>query len=281
MIYKAIYSIFSLAMLIFLTNKAQAVQICGKNIEQGQIMQGKAEGFKSIFYNNKEYPLTNEGDFLLAFDRDAKPNQKITLVDNKGQKKDYSLTIKKGAWDIQNLKGVPQSKVTPSKEDDIAINYERQCVRGAQTKDEITPYWKKGYIQPVEGRISGLFGGQRIMNGLKMNPHAGTDIAALEGTSVKASSDGIVTLAEPDLFYSGNVIVLDHGNSLFTIYAHLQKMTVSKGDKVSQGEVIGTVGKTGRVTGAHLHWGATLRGTRFNPFSLLNLNNNDNICLNL
>lgn len=281
MIYKAIYSIFSLAMLAFFINDAQAVQVCGKNIEQGQILKAQAKGFKSIFYNDKEYPLTNEGDFLLAFDRDAKPNQKITLVDNKGQKKDYSLTIKKGAWDIQNLKGVPQRKVTPSKEDDIAINYERQCVRGAQTKDEITPYWNQGFIQPVEGRISGLFGGQRIMNGLKMNPHAGTDIAALEGTPVKSSSDGIVTLAEPNLFYSGNVIVIDHGNSLFTIYAHLQKMSVSKGDKVIQGQIIGTVGKTGRVTGAHLHWGATLRGTRFNPFSLLNLNNNDTFCLNL
>ena len=116
------------------------------------------------------------------------------------------------------------------------------------------------------------------MNGKKMNPHAGMDIAAPEGTDVKAAGDGIVTLNADNLFYSGNVIVLDHGYGLQTIYAHLSEMNVTPGQRVKKGEVIGKVGKTGRVTGPHLHWGASLKGVKFNPESLLSLTNNNEFC---
>lgn len=133
---------------------------------------------------------------------------------------------------------------------------------------------------PVKGRISGHFGGQRIMNGRKMNPHQGTDIAAPEGTPVKAASNGIVRLSGGNYFYSGNTVVIDHGHRLFTIYAHLKKASVKPGDYVRQGQVIGEVGKTGRVTGPHLHWGASLNGVRFTPESLLHMNNAD-FCFNL
>lgn len=118
------------------------------------------------------------------------------------------------------------------------------------------------------------------MNGRKMNPHQGTDIAAPEGTPVKAASNGIVRLSGGNYFYSGNTVVIDHGHRLFTIYAHLKKTSVKPGDYVRQGQVIGEVGKTGRVTGPHLHWGASLNGVRFTPESLLHMNNAD-FCFNL
>lgn len=113
------------------------------------------------------------------------------------------------------------------------------------------------------------------------NPHQGMDIAAKEGTPVKAASDGNVVLAYPNLFYSGNVVVIDHGFGLQTIYAHLQEMKVKRGDKVKQGDIIGLVGKTGRVTGPHLHWGASLRNVRFNPQSLLDMNTKQQNCFTL
>ena len=119
------------------------------------------------------------------------------------------------------------------------------------------------------------------MNGRKMNPHAGTDIAAPLGMPVAAAGDGKVVLMAGDLFYSGNVVVIDHGYGLQTIYAHLNKITVQKGQKVKKGEIIGEVGKTGRVTGPHLHWGASLKGIRFNPFSLLRLGGSETpVCFN-
>ena len=125
---------------------------------------------------------------------------------------------------------------------------------------------------PVEGRISGHFGNQRIFNGVPKNPHSGTDIAALLGTEIKASGDGKVVLSGKDYFYTGNMVIIDHGAGLHTIYAHLQKAVVKSGDLVKKGEVIGYVGQTGRAIGAHLHWGASLNGVRFRPHSLLNIN---------
>ncbi len=260
--------------------EAPSVRLCGKQA-QGEILQGKANGYQSIIVNGKKHKISPAGDFIIAFGRDQKKEVALILIDKDGGKKNSTLNIGKTQWDIQNIKGLPPRKVTPSPEDQQAIDSERSLVRGSLTGNLADTYWKKGFIRPVEGRISGWFGGQRIMNGHKMNPHGGTDIAAPEGTPVKAASDGVVTLNAPNTFYSGNVIVIDHGQGLQTIYAHLQKMNVKKGQKVKQGEVIGTVGKTGRVTGPHLHWGASLRGTRFNPFSLLNINKNNELCFNI
>ena len=267
-------------MAALLPIQAQAIELCGKKA-QGEILKGYAPGVSKILFNNQEHMVSPSGTFLIAFGRDAQKEQKLTIFSDKNGKQDYNFTIMPTKWDIQNIKGIPQKKVTPSEKDQKEITRERNDLKKALAHKTDKNYWEKGFIMPVEGRISGKFGGQRIMNGKKMNPHQGLDIAAPEGTPVKAASDGVVTLNAPNTFYSGNVIVIDHGQGLQTIYAHLQKMNVKKGQKVKQGEVIGTVGKTGRVTGPHLHWGASLRGTRFNPFSLLNINKNNELCFNI
>lgn len=275
--FKLIYLTFSSALLLSLP--VQAFELCGK-LAQGEILTGKAEGYKSVVLNGTSHQISPAGDFIIAFGRDDKSEQKITLIDREDNQTEIPLTLAATKWDIQNIKGIPQRKVTPSKEDEAAILHERNSVRGSLTADLPLPFWQEGFIEPVKGRISGLFGGQRIMNSVKRNPHGGTDIAAPEGTPVKAAASGIVMLSAPDLFYSGNVVVIDHGHGLQTIYAHLKEYDVKKGDKVKQGDIIGKVGKTGRVTGPHLHWGASLRGTRFNPYSLLNINKND-VCFTL
>lgn len=275
--------IFSLTVIGFTSASAQEtarITLCGQNM-QGEILNGHAPDYKAVILNGAEHRLTADGDFIIAFDRDQGQKTPLTFIDKDGHEIQNTLSVAAAKWDIQNLKGVPPRKVTPSREDEAAIKDERIKVRGSLTADTDKTYWQKGFIEPVQGRISGYFGGQRIMNGKKMNPHQGTDIAAPVGTPVKAAADGIVMLNAPDTFYSGNVIVLDHGHGLQTIYAHLNKMNVKKGDLVKQGDIIGEVGKTGRVTGPHLHWGASLRGTRFNPYSLLKLNKNTDNCINL
>ena len=217
----------------------------------------------------------------MAFAREAEKRQELQLVAADGAVKTAVLEVLPVKWDIQDIKGVPQKKVMPSAADQAAIDDERRQVRGALAEDLRKGYWKTGFMQPVSGRISGRFGGQRVMNGRKMNPHAGTDIAASIGTPVAAAGDGKVVLAAGNLFYSGNVVVIDHGYGLQTIYAHLNKITAQKGQEVKKGEIIGEVGKTGRVTGPHLHWGASLKGIRFNPFSLLRLGRSETpVCFN-
>lgn len=276
MIYRAICLI---GCLISFTANAAEIELCGKKA-QGEILKGYAPHAKKITLNNKDYMLTPSGGFIIAFGRDDQPAQKLIITDKNGSKSEYKLNIAPTKWDIQNIKGIPQKKVTPSQTDQKEINRERKDVRASLKEMMNKNYWEKGFIRPIEGRISGEFGGQRIMNGNKMNPHQGMDIAALEGTKIKASSNGIVRLSGGNYFYSGNMVVIDHGHGLFTLYAHMKNTNVKAGDYVKQGQIIGEVGKTGRATGPHLHWGASLNGVRFNPSSLLHMNNN-NFCFNL
>lgn len=276
MIFRQTFLIFS---FLVIAAAAQAAELCG-NLRQGEILTGKTDSGSKVIFGGTELHTDAEGRFLLAFGRDEKADPEITFI-NGGKAAAHKLLVAPGDWDIQNIKGVPPRKVTPSDADLRDIEIEQKLLKAAVNTKDSSPYWKKGFIRPVEGRISGEFGGQRIMNGVKRNPHAGTDIAAKEGTPVKAASDGIVVLAAPDLFYSGNVVVVDHGYGLHTIYAHLKEIHVRRGEKVKQGSILGLVGQTGRATGPHLHWGAALNGIKFRPASLLNMNNNSDFCFTL
>ena len=272
---KFLFSIFS---VLFLISNVQAFELCGE-IRQGEFVIGKAKGASKVNLNGSDLLLSDDGYFLLAFGRDEKNTQKLTISEHEDL--NYSFDVGKTKWDVQNIKGVPPRKVTPSDSDLAAIELERKVVRASLKAINDNTAWLSGFIMPIEGRISGKFGGQRIMNKVPKNPHQGMDIAAKEGTPIKASADGEVVLAYPDLFYSGNVVVIDHGFGLQTIYAHMKDMKVTKGQKVSQGDIIGTVGMTGRATGPHLHWGASLRNVRFNPQSLVDMEKNQLKCLKL
>ena len=265
--------------LLLISFQSEAVELCGR-LGQGEIVFGKTQPKDEVVLNGEKLSLTDDGVFMMAFGRDETETQELAVLNKEG-KNVFNFTVAPTKWDIQNIKGVPPRKVTPSDSDMEAIELERKVVRAALKEITSSTAWRTGFIRPVEGRISGNFGGQRIMNNVPKNPHQGMDIAAKEGTAVKAAADGEIALAYPDLFYSGNVVVIDHGFGLQTIYAHLKEIKVKRGDKVKQGDIIGTVGQTGRVTGPHLHWGASLRNVRFNPQSLLDISQNEKKCTKL
>ena len=275
---KAIYLIgFSLCLN---AQNASALTLCGK-LAQGELISGHAANAQSVKLGNKEYQVTPNGNFILAFGRDEKTAQKLTITYKDGTKKSWDIKIAPTKWDIQNIKGVPPKKVNPPASSQKAIQKERTDLSKALSTQSNTPLWKDGFIRPLEGgRISGAFGGQRIMNGQKMNSHQGLDIATPMKTPIKASADGIVTLNKGPYFYSGTMVVLDHGQNLSTIYAHLDSVAVKQGQRVHKGDIIAYSGKSGRATGPHLHWGASLNGIRFNPQSLLRFAINKN-CTNL
>ncbi len=283
MIYKAICLTFSI--LFFCSSGAQALELCG-NRAQGSVISGKAAGLHKVILNGKEQPFAQDGSFLIAFDRDADITQKLTLLYEDDEQNypvdNYTFTISKTSWDIQKINGVADRKVTPAQEDLDEIVRENQNVRSAlETNAADASFWQKGFIMPLDQyRISGKFGGQRIINTHPKSPHRGMDLAAPEGTPVKAAADGVVTLSDGNFFYSGNMVILDHGEGLQTMYAHLKETKVKVGDHVSRGDIIGLVGHTGRATGPHLHWGASHNGTRFNPQTLLELNRTEQ-CLSL
>lgn len=272
--FKVIYlTIFSLLAVI---KSVSALEICGE-LKQGELVLIKdADAQKIRMENNlgvKSYRFGQDGTALVALHRDAPKKIKFAAIMPHDSSDIYEIEVVPVAWDIQRINGVPKSKVIPTNKADLAeIKREQKDLGRAVTYYEAGETWRNGFIVPVEGRISGHFGNQRVFNGVPKNPHTGTDIAAPEGTPVRASGDGTVLLNGKDYFYTGNMVVIDHGYGLQTIYAHLQKATVKKGDAVKQGDVIGYVGKTGRTTGAHLHWGASLNNVRFRPHSLLDIN---------
>jgi murein DD-endopeptidase MepM/ murein hydrolase activator NlpD len=165
---------------------------------------------------------------------------------------------------------LPKEQVEP---DDAALKriaLEKEKVQGVLATLTPERLWAHAFIVPVEGTASGAFGSKRILNGQPRNQHNGEDIAAPLGTPVKATNDGIVKMVD-DHFFSGKGVILDHGLGLFTMYFHLDTATVKEGERVKRGDVIGTVGQSGRATGPHLHWGAWLNGSRVNPFALAKL----------
>lgn len=249
--------------------QAEGLKLCG-TLRQGEILRASAGAeTQAVTINDKSVPLAENGDFLLVLGRDDVDKVKITITDKSGKDANYVLPVAKNKWDIQSIKGVEQRKVTPAKEDNAEIVREQTDVRRALTTLNMqNKSWQNGFDIPLKGTISSNFGNQRIFNGVPKSPHSGTDIAALEGTPVKAAGDGYVVLNGSNYFYGGNMLILDHGMGLQTIYMHLKKAAVKEGEYVKKGQVIGYVGKTGRATGPHLHWGASLNNVRFRPHAL-------------
>ena len=177
---------------------------------------------------------------------------------------DYS-----GEYNIQRIDGLAESKVTPPESVYKRIKKENNAIGEARAINSDLIYFKEKFIMPVEGIISGVYGSQRILNGKPRWPHYGIDIAAKQGTMIKSSGTGVVTMAEDDLYYTGGTIIMDHGHGISTIYSHLENVLVSVGDRINQGDIIGTVGSTGRSTGPHLDFRINWFQTRLDPMSVL------------
>lgn len=251
---------------------AAAIELCGE-LRQGEIIVGRVEDeADAVVFNGRTYPVTEDGYFIFSLPRDQKEDAVLTAEYPHKDKKRFAFRVASYPWDIQRINGIPQSKVTPDSSHEAEILREQKDVRRSLTVMQPGDYWREGFVLPVEGRISGEFGNQRIFNGTPKSPHSGTDIAAPAGTPVKAAGSGTVILNGKNYFYTGNMVIIDHGQGLQTIYAHLSRSAVKQGQKIKQGDIVGYVGATGRATGPHLHWGASLHNVRFRPHALLDIN---------
>jgi len=240
----------------------------------GSVIVGHADKIKSILFENKKVDFTKNGWFIIGFDRDAKGHYKlkITFADKKVESFDYDVDPRE--YEVQRIGGLAKSMVTPPAKLRKRIAEETKVIAAQKKKlltDKSTGFLA-GFIQPVDtGAIRSVFGSMRVLNGVKKNPHNGIDYGAAEGDSVKAACGGTVILAEHNFFYNGTFIMISHGLGLYTIYLHLSKLHVKRGDIVKQGDLIGEVGSTGRSTGPHLHFGAQLFKKQIDPLTLLQL----------
>ena len=182
-----------------------------------------------------------------------------------GKTETQELTITQRTFDIQRINNLPKNQVEPNAEELKRIKAEQVRINAARARDSDLPYAFEGFDWPALGPISGVYGSQRILNGEPRSPHFGVDVAAPLGTPLKAPAGGIVSLADADLFFTGGTIIIDHGHGLASLFAHMQKVAVKEGDSLAKGGYVGNLGRTGRATGPHLHWGMFLFSTPIDP----------------
>ncbi|MDJ0807664.1 MAG: M23 family metallopeptidase [Gammaproteobacteria bacterium] len=242
----------------------QALTLQGEFV-QGGMLTGQVEPGDRVEVAGESLRVSEQGVFIIGFGRDA-PIESSIRVSRRGKELETrTIKIARRDYDIQRIDNLPKSKVTPPKRDWQRIKRESAMVKEARSLDEPRTDFLDGFIWPVEGRISGVYGSQRILNGAPRRPHYGIDVAAPVGTRVIAPAAGLVTLVHPDMFFSGGTLIIDHGHQLSSSFLHLHKILVKQGDRVEQGDVIAEVGATGRVTGAHLDWRMNLRSARIDP----------------
>jgi len=265
--------IFNFFILIFFisSNNLYGAEFEGK-FTQGSFILGKTKAGSKVIVDNRKVKVSKEGYFAFGLSRDRKNNILIKIFKN-GKPEIYEKKVYKRKYKIQRIDGLPEKKVTPPKEVYERIKRENKIIVAAREIESDLTFFKKKFIKPLDKAIvTGVYGSQRILNGKPKWPHYGIDFAAKEGTKIKAMLDGTATMVEPDLFYTGGTLIFDHGHGISTLYMHMKDIYVKKGQKVKQGEIIGTVGSTGRSTGPHLDIRLNWFGVRLDPATVLDLN---------
>jgi len=257
-----------LIIIIFTTTQLNAIEFKGKFL-QGHYIIGITDPSAKIIIDKKKVKVSDNGYFVFGIDRDRKFDLTVTKIID-GKKEKIIKKVLKRKYNIQRIDGLEESKVTPPESVYKRIKEENNRIGEARAINSDLLFFKDQFIMPVEGIISGVYGSQRILNGKPKWPHYGIDIAAKQGTMIKSSGSGVITMAEDDLYYTGGTIIMDHGHGISTIYSHLETVLVSVGDIINQGDIIGTVGSTGRSTGPHLDFRINWFQTRLDPMSVLN-----------
>jgi murein DD-endopeptidase MepM/ murein hydrolase activator NlpD len=243
---------------------AEPVELSGP-LTQGGTVFGRVEPASRVTLDGKPVRVSEDGRFVIGFGREAPPQAILEIRRPSGVVTRRPLNVAPRQYDIQRVDGLPQNLVTPDPEEEARIAREQAEVLEARKLDLDRPLFESGFIWPAAGPVSGVYGSQRILNGVPRAPHYGVDLAAPEGAPVRAPADGLVTFADPDLLLTGGTLVIDHGHGLSSTFIHLSRIDVELGEEVRQGEPIGAVGATGRATGPHLHWGMNWFDVRLDP----------------
>lgn len=236
-------------------------------LEQGGLLFGKtAPNVRKISVDGAPILVGDDGDFLIGIAREAAPTLVLRAEASDGGVSERTLEIAPRTFAIERISG-PKFDTSRPMPPALAARRAQETVRIAAARAALMARtaWRSAWVWPAVGRISGVYGSQRILNGVPRAPHWGVDIAAPTGTPVVAPAPGIVRLAGSGFMLEGGLVILDHGQGLFSQFLHLSHIDVADGQEVAAGDRIGAIGATGRATGPHLHWGLVLRDTRVDP----------------
>ena len=238
--------------------------------EQGAVMVGQAPSdTRTLTFEGKPIPVAADGRFLIAFDRDAAPSARLVATLADGRAVERVLAVAAGSWRLEHINAPYRGSASSDADFERRRPAELAQIAAARNTRVQSDGWRQAFRWPVTGRLSGFFGSQRVYQGKPGTYHSGTDVAVPAGTPFVAPADGVVVLAAATPFtLEGHLLIVDHGMGLSSAFLHCQRLDVKVGDRVVQGQPLGTVGRTGRATGPHLHWGLKWRDARLDPGKL-------------
>ncbi|MGH8079651.1 MAG: M23 family metallopeptidase [Lysobacter sp.] len=239
------------------------------SVAQGGLVIGKVPAGSIVRYGDRQLRTTAYGTVVFGVGRDASGPLTVRIELPSGPAQTANIAVAPRDFPTEYIQGVPPKTVNPPPEIAARIEREQAQVTAARARDDDRADFAQAFIWPVQGRISGRFGNQRVYNGQKGSGHSGMDIAAPSGTAIKAPAAGVITFAAPDLYLTGGTVLLDHGHGVSSNFLHLSRIDVKVGDRVTQGQTLGAVGATGRATGPHLHWGMNWFDVRVDPLLVL------------
>lgn len=225
-----------------------------ETVPQGGLIVARTEPGAAVEIDGRPIRVSTDGFFLVGAGRDAEGPIAISVTTRDERRHSRTVEVVARQYRIQRIDGLPADKVSPPPQVLERIRREAALARAARERDDARADFLEGFVWPLKGRITGVYGSQRVLNGEPRRPHFGVDVAAPVGTPVEAPADAVVSLVHEDMYYSGGTLIMDHGHGLSSTFIHLSRILVTEGERVSKGQVVAEVGATGRVTGPHLDW---------------------------
>jgi len=262
------FAALSAVLLTFAVSADKAPTLKGQ-ATQGGMLWGKVAPGTQVHLGGSAVEVHKDGTFVIGFSRDATGTATLDYTFVDGTTERQGITIKPREFNIERVDGLPPKTVTPPPEWTARRNIENGRVRSARGVMMPETQWVEGFLKPADGRFSGFYGSQRILNGKPRSPHYGLDIAADVGTPIWAPAGGVVRLAAADFLLEGGIVIIDHGLGVTSTLFHMNSVAVKEGERVAKGDVIGTVGAKGRANGPHVDWRVNWQNVRLDPLLLL------------
>ncbi|MBA6390861.1 M23 family metallopeptidase [Colwellia sp. BRX10-3] len=256
---------------LLISQALSAKTLLSEQFFQGALIVGKTSPDNKVTLNGKSIKVSKNGDYALGFSRDEKNNSELIILSPNGAAEKRILKPLKREYNIQRVEGIAKSIMNPNKKANIRVGEDNKKIKAARKVDSNLTAFAKGFVAPIEGIITGVYGSQRYYNGVPKTPHYGLDYAGKTGDPVKSPADGTILMFVPDMFYSGGTMIIDHGHGVSSTFLHLSDSYVSVGDKVSKGQLVAAVGASGRATGPHLDWRINWFNMRLDPELVLKL----------
>ncbi|MBK8285058.1 MAG: M23 family metallopeptidase [Ahniella sp.] len=235
------------------------------SVEPGGLILGQTVPGSTVYFGARRLLLTADGRFVAGVGPDPKGQAIFEFKYPDGSAEKRVLTLLPREYAVERVNGLPQQTVNPDPATEARIAAEQARVAKARERNDDRSDVFGGFYWPARGRISGVYGSQRVLNGVPKNPHYGVDVAAPTGTPIAAPQAGVISFAETGLVLTGGTVLIDHGHGVSSAFIHMSRLDVAVGDRVAQGEIIGAVGATGRASGPHLHWGMNWFDVRLDP----------------